>query len=155
VLANQPDNDEEMIEHHFIHEIYCLAWDGIGEVLYCGEKDGGINLWNLKTDTETQLGKKPDSTHNEAKFEKSLYHTGTIMDMIAMPKLQFMASGALDCNLILWDTITYEVKRIYKEHTRGIVSLAFNESLILLFSAGFDHDLCVWNPYIDNLIFKI
>lgn len=133
-----------MIEHHFVHEIYCLAWDGIGEVLYCGEKDGGINLWNLKTDTETQLAQKTDASH-----------TGTIMDMIAMPKLQFMASGALDCNLILWDTITYEMKRVYKEHTRGIVSLAFNESLILLFSAGFDHDLCVWNPYIDNLIFKI
>ena len=66
-----------------------------------------------------------------------------------------MASAALDCNLILWDTINYEMKRVYKEHTRGIVSLAFNESLILLFSAGFDHDLCVWNPYIDNLIFKI
>jgi len=41
------------------------------------------------------------------------------------------------------------------EHTRGIVSLAFNESLILLFSAGFDHEVCVWNPYIDSLIYKI
>ena len=66
-----------------------------------------------------------------------------------------MASAALDCNLILWDTINNRKKRIYKEHTRGIVSLTFNESLILLFSGGFDHDICVWNPYIDNLIFKI
>ena len=30
-----------------------MAWDGIGEILYCGTKDGAINLWNLKTDTET------------------------------------------------------------------------------------------------------
>lgn len=29
--------------------------------------------------------------------------------------------------------------RIYKEHKRGITSLAFNEETILLFTAGFDH----------------
>jgi len=55
VLANQPDNDEEMIEHHFSNDIYSMAWDGISEILYCGQKEGGINIWNLKTDTETQL----------------------------------------------------------------------------------------------------
>jgi WD40 repeat protein len=66
-----------------------------------------------------------------------------------------MASAALDKTLILWNTINNKKKRVYREHTRGIVSLAFNEALILLFSAGFDHDLCVWNPYIDNLIYKI
>jgi hypothetical protein len=27
--------------------------------------------------------------------------------------------------------------------------------LILLFSAGFDHQICIWNPYISNLIHKI
>lgn len=66
-----------------------------------------------------------------------------------------MASAALDGNLILWNTLYNKRERTYKEHTRGIVALAFNESLILLFSAGFDHNLCVWNPYIESLIFKI
>ena len=74
VLAYQPDNDEESIEHHFQMDIYSMAWDGIGEILYCGTKDGAINLWNLKTDTETQL--PPEGGHNEV-----------VMDMIAMPKL--------------------------------------------------------------------
>jgi len=75
--------------------------------------------------------------------------------MIAMPKLQFLASAALDGKLILWDTIENKKKRMYCEHTRGIVGLAFNEALILLFSAGFDHDICVWNPYINDKIYKI
>ncbi len=96
----------------------------------------------MKTDTESLLD--PEGAH-----------TNVVMDMIAMPKLQFMASAALDKTLILWNTINNKKKRVYREHTRGIVSLAFNEALILLFSAGFDHDLCVWNPYIDNLIYKI
>ena len=50
------------------------------------------------------------------------------MDMIAASKLQFIASGSLDGNLILWDTITLKRKRIYKCHARGIISLAFNDN---------------------------
>ncbi|CAD8133059.1 unnamed protein product [Paramecium octaurelia] len=141
VQANQPDNDEEMIEHHFTNDIYSMTWDGINEILYCGQKEGQINIWNLKNDTEIQF--------------EDISHTDVVMDMIAMPKLQFMASASLDHNLILWNTLSKKRERTYKEHTRGIVSLAFNESLILLFSAGFDHNLCVWNPYIESLIFKI
>ena len=94
-------------------------------------------------------------TDTEIAFENTGAHRSVIMDMIAMPKLQFLASASLDGLLILWDTINNKKKRIYKEHTRGIISLSFNEALILLFSAGFDHDICVWNPYIDNLIYKI
>ena len=70
-------------------------------------------MWNFKTDTETAL-------------ECEDGHTEVIMDMIAMPKLQFLASGALDSKLILWETIHHEKKRTYIEHTIGIVSLAFN-----------------------------
>lgn len=131
-----------MIEHKFQNDIYSMAWDGISEILYCGQKEGGIDIWNLKTDTQIPLNAEGG-------------HTDVVMDMIAMPKLQFMASAGLDSNLILWNTLNNRKERIYKEHSKGIVSLAFNESLILLFSAGFDHNLCVWNPYIESLIFKI
>ena len=46
--------------------------------------------------------------------------------MITMPKLQFMASGRMDGKLILWDTINSKAKCVYKEHVRGVLSLAFN-----------------------------
>ncbi|KRX07968.1 WD40-repeat-containing domain [Pseudocohnilembus persalinus] len=130
VLAAQPENNEEVIEHHFNNEIYTLTWDSQNERLYCGQKDGVICIWNFKTDTE-----------DEFKVDRTGGHTGVIMDMIAMPKLQFLASASLDSKIILWETINYTKKRTYQEHTRGIVSLAFNESLILLFSGGFDHDV--------------
>lgn len=77
------------------------------------------------------------------------------MDMVSMPKLHFMASGGMDGKLILWDTINNKVKSVYKQHTRGILSVTFNETFILLFSAGFDHQICIWNPYIPTLIHKI
>lgn len=44
---------------------------------------------------------------------------------------------------------------MFREHRRGITSLAFHEELILLFSAGFEHDFFVWNPYVDHLIHKV
>lgn len=55
VISTQPDNEEELFEHHFSSEIYCLAWDNINEVLYCGQKNGNIYMWNLKTDLERTL----------------------------------------------------------------------------------------------------
>jgi hypothetical protein len=36
VIANQPDNDEEFIKHPFNDNIYCMAWDSLNEILYCG-----------------------------------------------------------------------------------------------------------------------
>jgi len=38
---------------------------------------------------------------------------------------------------------------------QGVVSLTFNSEHILLFSGGFDHDICVWNPYIDTPVYKV
>lgn len=32
-----------------------MAWDQINEVLYCGQKNGNIYMWNLKTDLEKPL----------------------------------------------------------------------------------------------------
>ena len=86
-----------------------------------------------------------------------------ITALLPMPKLQFLASAGLDSNIILWDTIKNKKKRVYsrhkgnekKGHKKGILSLAFNESLILLISAGFDHQIMVWNPYIDEPVFTL
>ncbi len=73
------------------------------------------------------------------------------MDIVPLPKLQLLASCSLDKTIILWSTIDYKKHRVYKEHTLGVVSLAFNDPLILLVSAGYDHQICVWNPYIGNI----
>ena len=117
-------------------------------MLYCGQKNGGIFMWNLKTDLERTL----TEGHDDEGEEKA---NRLITCMITMPKLQFMASGRMDGKLMLWDTINSKKKWTYREHARGILSVAFNETMILLFSAGFDHKICIWNPYIPSLIHKI
>ena len=65
-------------------------------------------------------------------------------------KLQYLASASLDRLVILWDTISCRIKRVYEAHWMGVQSLAFNEDNILLLSAGFDHEIFIWNPYIGD-----
>ena len=38
----------ELLEQKFENEIYCMEWDGVNEILYCGQKDGIIRKWDLK-----------------------------------------------------------------------------------------------------------
>jgi len=70
--------------------------------------------------------------------------------MVMINKLQYLASASLDRIVILWDTITGMKRRVYEAHRMGVQSLAFNENFVLLFSAGFDHEIIVWNPYIGD-----
>ena len=63
--------------------------------------------------------------------------------------------GGYDGRMVLWDTISQKKKFVYKQHTRSIASMAFHEGLILLFTAAYDHSICVWNPYIQSLVHKI
>ena len=99
-------------------------------------------MWLVKTDSEREL------------YDPTA-HGDMISSMIMMPKLQFLATGGYDGKLVLWDTISLAKKFKYEEHTRSIVSMTFHEGLILLFTAAFDHSICVWNPYIPTLIYKI
>ncbi len=72
-----------------------------------------------------------------------------------MPKLQLVATCSLDKKIILWSNIDWTERRTYREHTLGVLSMTFNESLILLVSAGYDHQICVWNPYIGKRNLKL
>jgi WD40 repeat protein len=52
--------------------------------------------------------------------------------------------------------IYYDNKRTDKKgHKKGIMALDFNENLILLISAGFDHSIKIWNPYIDDPVYTL
>ena len=60
----------------------------------------------------------------------------------------------MDRKIILWDIIKNKKRREYKGyHKKAIVTLDYNESLIVLVSGGIDHSIFVWNPYIDTPVY--
>ncbi len=60
----------------------------------------------------------------------------------------------MDRKIILWDIIKNIKRREYKNyHQKAIVTLDYNESLIVLISGGIDHVIYVWNPYIDTPVY--
>lgn len=120
-----------------------MAWDSSSRLLYSGDDVGTINIWNYADSKKTDPIKYLDE------------HDGMVTDLIAVPKLEFLISCSQDKKVILWDMISAAPRRIYRNHTKGVLSLAFNQEYRLLFSAGFDHDIYVWNPYIDSVAFTI
>lgn len=90
------------------------------------------------------------------KKKGSKYHSDFITCLLPLNKLQFLASACIDGKIILWDTIENKKKRDYNGyHKKGIMALDFNENLILLISGGFDHQIYVWNPYIDSPVHNL
>ncbi len=76
--------------------------------------------------------------------------------MLPISKLQFLASAGMDRVIFLWDIIKNQKRREYKGyHKKAIVTLDYNENLIVLVSGGIDHVIYVWNPYIDTPVFKM
>lgn len=74
--------------------------------------------------------------------------------LLPINKLQFLASASMDKTIILWDIIKNKKRREYKGyHKKAIVTLDYNENLIILVSGGIDHIIYVWNPYIDTPVY--
>jgi len=204
----KPADDSNQRDHEIVYDNaqMIIVWDKIDEILYSGQRDGVIKVWDQKSEPQfSQLGgkskkeKKNGSIRSDDFSESDSHigrskrrrmqdsfssdgssdigrpvqqkqsskgpgfglsrkkkenlnegHTDVITAMLPLNKLQFLASASLDKKIILWDTIENRKKREYKGyHKKGIISLDFNESLILLISGGFDHEIFVWNPYID------
>ena len=53
---------------------------------------------------------------------------------------------------MLWDMHTGQHKKTLKGHSKGVRSLAYSPGSRFLFSAGFDYDALVWNPYVEQII---
>ena len=105
-----------------------MAWDDSQQLLYSGEKEGSIIVWNLrKNNPVAYLGRKSGEfniAHAEEEADKHLGHEDLITDLVIIPKLHYLASSSLDKKVILWDTIKGEEKRNYLEHT--MVSFMLN-----------------------------
>ena len=76
--------------------------------------------------------------------------------LLILKKLQLLASSYYNGYVILWDTILKEYRKCYFDQTTGIYSMAYDSIRNLLFTCGFNHDIYVYDPYIDGAsIYKL
>ena len=80
----------------------------------------------------------------------------TVSCLLILKKLQLLAASYYNGNIILWDTILKEYRKCYFDQNTGIYSMAYDSIRNLLFTCGFNHDIYVYDPYIDgSSIYKL
>ena len=65
-------------------------------------------------------------------------------------KMQFLAAGYYNGTVILWDTVLKEHRKFYTDQKTGIYQIEYDISKNLIFTCGFDHDIYIYDPYVDS-----
>jgi ribosomal RNA-processing protein 9 len=90
---------------------------------------------------------KPTSTTNR--------HTSAIRCIAASQDGKFVATGATDSSLIVWDANTLKPLKVFNHHRDAVLSLAFRRGTNQLFSASRDRTVKIWSldelAYVETL----
>lgn len=82
-------------------------------------------------------------------------HEDLVTDLIVLQKLDTLVSCSLDRTVVNWDTSTNRAIARYEGHRTGVFNLSYSPAYRLLFSVGFDHDACVWSPFVSGMVFRL
>ena len=75
---------------------------------------------------------------------------------LLLGKLQLLAASYYNGNIILWDTLLREFRKFYFDQETGVYSMTYDSQKNYLITAGFNHDIYIYDPYIDNnCIYKL
>ena len=75
---------------------------------------------------------------------------------LLLGKLQLLAASYYNGNIILWDTLLKEFRKFYFDQETGVYSMTYDSQKNYLITAGFNHDIYIYDPYIDNnCIYKL
>jgi len=134
------------IEYRLRQQIPCskvqtnICWTGpqINRVL-TGANDGIVSLWDPDRLSLTRTMKEQ--------------HLGAITDSCFVPNMDnAVATASLDSSIKFWDLETGNARFSLRGHEKGCLSISYCSEHRVLVSAGFGHDILVWNPYIQKLI---
>ena len=76
--------------------------------------------------------------------------------LLLLGKLQLLAASYYNGNIILWDPLLKDFRKFYFDQDTGVYSMSYDSIKNLLITAGFAHDIYIYDPYIDNsCIYKL
>ena len=80
----------------------------------------------------------------------------TVSVILILDKIELLAAGYYNGHVLLWDTLLKTYRKFYTDQETGIYEMTFNSNKNLLFTCGFDHNVFVYDPYIDgSAIYKL
>ena len=86
-------------------------------------------------------------------FRKLEGHGGSpITTCCFAPNSLMMATGAKDCDIIIWGNLGRPVTRRLRGHTNWVTCLAFSTDSDMLASGSFDHSICLWSATTHHII---
>ena len=97
-----------------------------------------------KSTSPIKIPGKDLSALNEKKKRNSVSCT------LLLGKLQLLAASYYNGNIILWDTLLKEFRKFYFDQETGVYSMTYDSQKNYLITAGFNHDIYIYDPYIDN-----
>ena len=118
-----------------------------------------LNTSQIQTDRHATINANQNEITNEEdlkgekllnKLKSESMKRDTVSCIVILGKLQLLAAGYYNGNIILWDTMLKDFRKFYTDQETGIYQLVYNSNKNLLFSCGFDHSIFIYDPYIDN-----
>lgn len=117
-----------------------LRWNEETKVLITGGFDCVLNVYSNIEVEESSYNKK---VLNLVTLKRK--HKESISDILFVNKLNLIASSCYMGWIILWSLKYMEYKTTLIGHIKGVLSLACVEEKSLLLSAGFEHEIFIWD----------
>ncbi|SMY25824.1 unnamed protein product [Zymoseptoria tritici ST99CH_1A5] len=132
---------------------------------YTVGKDSILVKWRLAAppaaDDPPNRSRKPTKLLVSQPFAKptantnAIRHTSAIRCIAASQDGKFVATGATDSSLIVWDAQTLKPLKLFPHHRDAVLSLSFRRGTNQLFSASRDRTVKIWSldelAYVDTL----
>jgi len=94
----------------------------------------------------------PSSTSYSGSANRAQAHTDTVTALKLLPNLGQLVTASMDTRIFVRDPNTGAVLHTLRAHRNGVHTLAYDAPAHLLYSAGYERNAYVWNPFTNRVI---
>ena len=132
----------------------CIRWCPILQKLFCGDVVGNIDVWRIVLLPHAGMA-APPSKPSLVKERELTGHTDIITGLESISSMGFLLSSSLDASVRMYDLQGGVEKNRFIGHRAGVVAIAYSNEYRFLLSAGSDHQVCVWSPFADKVVYSL
>eukprot|EP00698_Gefionella_okellyi_P018731 TRINITY_DN5651_c0_g1_i1.p1 TRINITY_DN5651_c0_g1~~TRINITY_DN5651_c0_g1_i1.p1 ORF type:complete len:1307 (+),score=320.74 TRINITY_DN5651_c0_g1_i1:241-4161(+) len=116
-------------------------------MLFTGTTAGTIHVWPVREGMVQE--------NDTARVMMQTGHTDVVTSFCSIEHLDTLVSSSLDGTIRMWEGAAFTPGKLLKGHTKGVLSVAYSDRFHMLLSAGFEHDVYIWNPFVGSLVNKL